>query len=311
MNDPATQWLAAMHRGDYAAAFRINEAVLAARDPTTRDDRRLPYHMRWVWDGRSFERRDVLVRCYHGLGDVLQFARYLPVLRQRVSSLTLEAPPSLIPLLASFPGIDRIVPFLAHAPMPPSECDLEIMELPFALKLPPEVVLPPYIKNHAAPLPEGTVGLCWQAGDWDAERSIPPDLLAPLTARPCITLQTSPTELNVLNPKGCPKDMVATAALIGGLDMLITVDTMVAHLAGAMGKTAWLLLKHDADWRWLRGRRDSPWYPSLRLYRQQSPGDWHSVITPLLADFAQRRRGGAELASHFRHLSQKFAGQIS
>ena len=122
MGDLATQWLAAMHRGDYAAAFRINEAVLAARDPLCRDDPRLPYHLRWVWDGRPFEGRNVLVRCYHGLGDTLQFARYLPILRQRVSSLTVEAPVSLIPLLASLPGIDRLVPFVAHAPAQPSEC---------------------------------------------------------------------------------------------------------------------------------------------------------------------------------------------
>ena len=247
-----------------------------------------------IYVGRSFDHRNVLVRCYHGLGDTLQFARYLPVLRQRVSSLIVEAPPSLIPLLASLPGIDRLVPFNTDAPMPPSECDFEIMEVPFALKLPPDAVRPPYIKTGAAILPKGTIGLCWRGGDWDEERSLPPELLVPLTSHPCLTLQTSPTKLNVLNPEGCPKDMVATAALIGGLDMLITVDTMVAHLAGAMGRPACLLLKHDADWRWLKGRRDSPWYPSLRLYRQQTPGDWHSVITPLLRDAAQRRRGGAE-----------------
>lgn len=296
MNDPAAHWFAAMHRGDYAAAFRINEAVLAARDPAARDDPRLPYHLRWVWDGRSFEGRNVLVRCYHGLGDALQFARYLPVLRQHVGSLTLEAPASLIPLLAQLPGIDRLVPFLTHAPLPPSECDLEIMELPFALKLPPDAVPPPYIKSAPAALPNGTIGLCWQAGDWDRERSIPQELLAPLTSQPSITLRTEPTELNVLNPQGCPKDMLATAALIAGVDLLVTVDTMVAHLAGAMNVPAWLLLKYDADWRWLRGRSDSPWYPSLRLYRQTSPGDWRSVVPRVMRDFARRRRDLAEQA---------------
>ena len=289
MNDPGTQWLAAMHRGDYTTAFRINEAVLAARDPAGRDDARLPYHLRWVWDGRPFEGRNVLVRCYHGLGDTLQFARYLPVLRSRVTSLTLEAPASLIPLLTTLPGIDRIVPFVVHAPTPPSECDLEIMELPFALKLTPDAVVPPYLKTAAAALPKDTVGLCWQAGDWDPERSLPPALLAPLTVRPCVTLQTSPTTLNVLNPEGCPKDMVATAKLVAGLDLLVTVDTMVAHLAGALGTPTWLLLKHDADWRWLRGRVNSPWYPSMRLYRQATPGDWQSVVAAVMRDFESQR----------------------
>jgi len=291
MNDPATQWLAAMHCGDYAAAFRINEAVIAARDPLNRDDPRLPYHLRWVWDGRPYEGRNVLVRCYHGLGDTLQFARYLPILRQGVSSLTLEAPGALIPLFASLPGIDRLVPFVEHAPIPQSECDLEIMELPFALKLAPDAVLPPYIKSSAAPLPKGTIGLCWQAGDWDGERSLPPDLLAPLTSRPCVTLQTSPTALPVLNPEGCPKDMVATAMLVAGLDLLVTVDTMVAHLAGALGTPTWLLLKHDADWRWLKARADSPWYPSMRLFRQKEAGNWRSVVAGLMQDFASLSAG--------------------
>jgi ADP-heptose:LPS heptosyltransferase len=99
-----------------------------------------------------------------------------------------------------------------------------------------------------------------------------------------VTLQTSPTTLNVLNPQGCPKDMVATAALIAGLDLLVTVDTMVAHLAGALGTPAWLLLKQDADWRWLRGRADSPWYPSMRLYRQTVAGDWLGVVAAVQQD---------------------------
>src|SRR5690242_16871168 len=99
--------MAAMRRGDFAAAWRINDAVLAARDPRGRDDPRLPYHLRWVWDGRSVWDRHVLVRCYHGLGDTLQFARYLPALRARARSVTLECQPPLLPLLASLPAVDR------------------------------------------------------------------------------------------------------------------------------------------------------------------------------------------------------------
>jgi len=85
--------------------------------------------------------------------------------------------------------------------------------------------------------------------------------------------------------------MVATAMLLAGLDLLVTVDTMVAHLAGALGTPTWLLLKRDADWRWLRGRADSPWYPSMRLFRQKEAGDWLSVVTGLMQDFASLSAG--------------------
>src|SRR3954454_22907480 len=91
MRNLESEWLTAMRRGDYAAAWAINDAVLAARDAATRDDPRVPYHLRWVWDGRPYRQRDVLIRCYHGLGDTLHFARYLPALRPHVASLTVEA----------------------------------------------------------------------------------------------------------------------------------------------------------------------------------------------------------------------------
>ncbi len=93
-------WTAAMRRGDFTAAWRISDAVLATRDPATRDDPGLPYHLRWVWDGAPLDGRDVLVRCYHGLGDTIQFARYLAPLRARAARVTLEAPPELRALLA-------------------------------------------------------------------------------------------------------------------------------------------------------------------------------------------------------------------
>src|ERR1700712_2787041 len=132
MRDIETEWMAAMRRGDFATAWAINDGVLAARDPATRDDPRLPYPLRWVWDGRSLENRHMLVRCYHGLGDTLQFARTLPVLRRHVASLAVEAQPELLGLLATIPGPDRLIPFILDAPAPPSECDIEIMEIPHA-----------------------------------------------------------------------------------------------------------------------------------------------------------------------------------
>ena len=286
--DWQTEWMRSMRHGDYAGAWAIETQVLAGRDPAARDDPRLPYHLRWVWDGQSFDGRHVLVRCYHGLGDTLQFARYLPLLRARAASVTLECQPSLLDLLAAVPGVDRLVAFDVTTPAPPAECDLEIMELAFALRVPPEEVSPPPLRCSPAVLPAGTRGLCWTSGDWDGERSIPQDLFAPLAIEPCLTLVTDATALPVLNPGGCPFDMPATAALVAGCDHVITVDTMVAHLAGTLGRPTCLLLKHVADWRWMTDRRDSPWYPAVRIFRQAETGDWIPVLRDVLDSLAER-----------------------
>ncbi|HEX4738478.1 MAG TPA: glycosyltransferase family 9 protein [Allosphingosinicella sp.] len=296
MSLPETDWTRAMREGDYDRAWSICERALAERDPATRDDHNLPCHLRWVWDGRPFDGRHVLVRCYHGLGDTLQFARYLPLLRRRAASVTLEVQPRLVCLLADI-GVDRLVPFDPAHRLPESDCDIEIMELAFALRTPPTRIRPPYL--HAAPavLPSGTIGLCFEAGEWDPERSIPPDLLRPLCGtRSCISLVSAPTDIPVLNRDGCPFDMEATASLVAGVDLVITVDTMIAHLAGAMNKPVWLLLKHEPDWRWSPAAGRSDWYPSMRLYTQPKSGDWASVAAQVARDLeampaGQRREG--------------------
>ncbi|MBN8873284.1 MAG: hypothetical protein J0H67_10645 [Rhodospirillales bacterium] len=289
MRDIQAEWMAAMRAGDWDRAWAVNDAVLAARDPDSRDDPRLPYHLRWVWDGRPFEQRDVLVRCYHGLGDTLQFARYLAPLRARAASVTLEAQPALVPLLQGLAGIDRLVPFAVAAPLPPAACDFEIMELAHALRLPPRAVPPAALRVEAATEPGDAIGLCWTGGDWDAERSVPAPLLEPLChGRRIVSLQPGATPLPVINPNGCPGALHETAALVAGLGLVITIDTMIAHLAATLGRPTWLLLKRDADWRWMEGREDSPWYPSMRLFRQPRPGDWPSVIASVAAALRER-----------------------
>lgn len=300
--------MAAMRRGDFAAAWAVSDAVLAARDTATRDDPRLPYHRRWVWDGRGYAGRRVLVRSYHGLGDAIQFARFLPLLRPRVRSLALEVQPELVPLLSGLCGPDRPIPFRLDAPHPPSECDFELMELPHALRITAES-LPgavPYLAAAPARVAAARarigagglrVGLCWQAGDWDPGRSVPLAMLAPLLALPglrLVSLQrgraaaeaTAPHAPGFINPRDRSADVPETAALIAAVDLVITVDTMVAHLAGALGRPAWLMLTAGADWRWMEGRADSPWYPTLRLYRQAVPGDWRAPLQAIAADLA-------------------------
>ena len=284
-------WVTAMRAGRYKDAWALAARTLAEHDVETRDDPTLPYHLRWVWDGRSVDGRDVLVRCYHGLGDTIQFARFLPTLAARARSVTMEVQPRLLDLIQSKGEGMTLVPFDEAHPLPPAEVDLEITELDFALRAPPESAPPPSLSASTAILPAGTVALCNQAGEWDPERSVPTELFRPLCRHaPAVTLVAGQTDLDVLNPKGCPFDLGATAALVASAELVITVDTMIAHLAGALGKETWLLLKSEPDWRWAPHRRDSAWYPPMRLYVQPRAGDWESVLTEVEQDLIARRR---------------------
>ncbi len=285
MADLHQQWTDAMRREDYAGAWALSARALAARDPATRDDPSLPYHLRWVWDGRAFDGRDVLVRCYHGLGDTIQYARFLPALAARAARVTVEAQPSLCDLLATIDAPLTIVPFDQARPLKPAACDIGITELPFALKARPEQTRFPYLRSAPAALPRGTIGLCHQGGDWDPARSLEPQALASIAHdHRCITLVAEPSTLPVLNPAGCPFAMDATAALVAACDLVVTVDTMIAHLAGALGRPTWLLLKAEPDWRWNPAATVTPWYPDMRLYVQRTPGDWAAVLADVARD---------------------------
>jgi hypothetical protein len=153
------------------------------------------------------------------------------------------------------------------------------MDLAQALRLAPADVPHKWLETDGFILPEGTIGLCTRAGDWDPERSISARFLAPLArTRPCLSLDLGPSPLPVLNPGGCPADMAATAALIAGCAVVVTVDTMIAHLAGSLGKPMILLLKHDPDWRWNPASDRSDWYPGAKVMTQSAPGDWAALI---------------------------------
>ena len=291
-----------MAMGDFAAAWAVSDRVLTARDEAERDDKLLPYHRRWVWDGRAFDGKRVLVRCYHGLGDTLQFCRYLTPLRRRVRHLTVEAQPELIPLLSRLSGPDRIVAFRPADPLPESECDFEIMELAHALREAPARA--PYLHPEPARIGGGglRVGVCWQSSPmWSPERSAPAALLAPLASMPGITLYSLQHGAAAFDGNGdgdgerCPDTIVETASLVAGLDVVVSVDTMVAHLAGAIGTKLCLLLTAEPDWRWRAGGTGSVWYGGVRKYRQNRPGDWETPIGSLLTDLGravETRAGG-------------------
>jgi ADP-heptose:LPS heptosyltransferase len=226
------------------------------------------------------------VRCYHGLGDTIQFARYLPALAKRCASVTVEVQPELEPLLSCMKGI-HFVPFDRAKPQPPAERDIEIMELAFALRMSPREAPPPYLSLPALASGQRMIGLCPAASNWDLERCIPAELFVSICHNhDCTWLVPEPCALPVRNPEGCSLDILDSASTIASAALIITVDTMVAHLAGALGRPAWLLLKADPDWRWSLGRA-SPWYPSMRLYHQAAAGDWASVIAQVETDLAR------------------------
>jgi hypothetical protein len=277
-----------MRRGDFAAAWQVSDEILRTRRQASEDCSDWPRHLQFVWKGDPVDDKRVLVRCYHGLGDTIQFVRLLAPLRQRASETTLWVQPALHELLPSVRGVDHVLPLHDGAPDCEYDVDVEVMELPHVLRLTEDQIprAMPYIYvEPAAPLAHvpGTrrVGIVWRSGDWLAERSIPASLLAPLgeiagvqwfsLQYPAVTAPLALAEL------AC-QDIASMAAKMLTLDLVITVDTMVAHLAGALGMPVWTLLHHDCDWRWMSERTDSPWYPTMRLFRQRAPGDWTTVI---------------------------------
>jgi hypothetical protein len=169
------------------------------------------------------------------------------------------------------------------------DIDVELMELPHVFRttastLPAEI---PYL--HAAPddSPRGNnlgVGLVWAAGDWDERRSLPFRLVRQLARTPGVTwhvLQRGAALAEWNNSFGVNSgndDVLQAARVIAALDLLISVDTLPAHLGGALGIPTWTLLHSDPDWRWMTQRADSPWYPTMRLFRQHRAGDWRSVL---------------------------------
>jgi hypothetical protein len=300
MADRLADWIASMRAEDYVTAWTLSQQQLADRDPNERDDPAKPYHRRWVWDGRPYRGRHCLVRCYHGLGDTIQFARFLPLLAAQAASLTVEVQPRLLDMLATglrgaVEGGICFLPFDEAHPLPASECDLEITELCFALRATPAVGSLPYLSASRGAIGRGCVAFCHQAGEWDKERAGPLEFWRPLCEQArCLTLTAEPTDLPVVNPAGCPFDMGVTASLVAAADLVITIDTMIAHLAGAMGRPTWLLLKAEPDWRWPAGPGTTPWYRSMRIYAQPRAGDWHSVMAEVERDLAARPAVWAE-----------------
>lgn len=281
-------WWHAMLCGDFASAWRISDAVLERRRQEAENCADWPRHLQFIWNGAPVDGRRVLVRCYHGLGDTIQFVRFARRLRRRASEVTLWAQPALITLLEGVAGIDRVLPLHDGEPELEYDVDLELMEVPHALRLELEdVAVPlPYVRAPAAPplrQPRDVrhVGIMWRSGDWDPARSIPEALLKRWARIPDVRWYSLQYGVPGAPPLGAPfarRDLLEMAARMQSLDLIISVDTYAAHLAGALGLPVWTLLRARCDWRWMYCRSDSPWYPTMRLFRQPSDGDWVSVV---------------------------------
>jgi hypothetical protein len=286
-----------MRAGDFESAWEVSDSVLQQRLRSNASCSHWPRHLQHVWDGTPLTGKRVLVRCYHGLGDTVQFVRLLAPLHRRARHVTLWVQPALLELMQSVQGIDRLLPLHDGAPPSDHEVDIELMELPHALRLTPARIPArvPYIYVSPARLPAPTgqpgaglrrVGIAWRSGDWDAARSIPDHLVARFAAAKGVSwysLQYGADHLPLPAIDLACKDISAMAARIRCLDLVISTDTMTAHLAGALGVRVWTLLPWDCDWRWLQDREDSPWYPTMRLYRQHRAGDWSEVIDSALS----------------------------
>lgn len=263
-----------------------------------------------LWDGKPLTERRVRIRCEHGLGDAIQFLRYAPEVHKICPVVLVEAAPELHAIISGIGGIDRIYAYDA-APARDFETTIECMELPHIFRssvssIPTRV---PYISVAADRMTKARdllrdlqsvkrVAIAWASSEWNPERNAPYELVEKLLDTPgislisvqhgdeCARLRVS-GEARVLDTAADCPDIADTAAVLAQCDLLITVDTMVAHLAGALGRPVWLLLTWNSDWRWMLRGCESPWYPTMRIFRQPRPGEWSVVIENVVRAAAQ------------------------
>jgi hypothetical protein len=301
----AGRWFDAMYRGDFEAGWRETDRIEHPRRELEAAGAFIaaPHHL--LWNGAPFDGRDVVVRCNHGLGDTLQFVRFVPVIARRARTVTVLVQPPLVELLSGAAALGRVLNGWIDQALPPHALEIEVMELAYACRaatntlsgdpyLPTERIrlrLPALASQLASK--ERRVGVLWSSSDWDTSRAIPLSELAPLRGargveffslqqgRAAHARHDAPFPLRPLSMHTA--EIANAAAAMLALDLVITVDAMAAHLAGALGRPVWLLLKHEADWRWMRDRSDSPWYPTMRLYRQRTSGDWSGVAREVAA----------------------------
>ena len=260
-----------------------------------------------VWKGEPFAGKTLLLRWEQGFGDAIMYVRYAPLVKARGGRVILEVMEPLVDLMATCEGLDAVVS--DGEPAPEFDLQISLLSLPrvFQTELDTIPARIPYLSVPArVPHRQGLdrvlaatqgltrIGLAWAGNPKhfrDAERSIDPVLLKPLGTIPGVVwhgFQMGGLDLpfpRIIPMEAlCRSSFADTAHALSAMDLVITVDTALAHLAGALGIPVFLLVTAFPDWRWLMGRNDSPWYPTLRLYRQPEPGNWPAVIQKVVAD---------------------------
>jgi len=267
-----------------------------------------------AWDGG--DAGTLLIHAEQGLGDTLHFCRYAPLAAARGAKVILEVPQPLVRLLRSLQGVDMVI--ARGDALPAFDVHAYMLSLPYIFGTVLETIpaATPYLFADPAGIETMRnrlgrekktgllVGLAWAGNSYanlpdmaavDRRRSLAPEHLAPLLEIPeidFISLQKggkAPAAFGLTDFMDDMRDFADTAALVENLDLVICVDTSVAHLAGALGKPVWLLNRFDAEWRWLDGRTDSPWYPGMRIFKQAAPGDWDGVIAAVAAALRQEK----------------------
>jgi tetratricopeptide (TPR) repeat protein len=265
-----------------------------------------------LWDGRPLPDGTLLIWAEQGLGDTLEFCRYVPLAAERARATVLVATPETRRLLTTLHPAVPVIGAEDGVPAHDVQCPIPSLPRAFGTTLDTVPGTTPYLRadpeaagrwrERLAGLGGLRVGLVW-AGNagyaYDRFRSVPFAMFTRLLGQPgvsFVSLQKGPpaAELRAL-PAGARvhdwtdelADMADTAALVDGLDLVISVDTSVVHLTGALGKPVWMLNRFDSEWRWMLGRDDSPWYPTLRQFRQSQPGDWADVFARVAAALAE------------------------
>jgi tetratricopeptide (TPR) repeat protein len=267
------------------------------------------------WDGSATPDKTVLLLSEQGLGDTFQFIRYAALVKQKAARVIVATRRELIPLLRNCEGIDRLVPL--DVELPDSDFQCPLMSLPHVLGTTPETIPAriPYLfpdpqrvafwQDELRSLSGFRVGLCWQGSrgnEYYREHGFPLDGLGALVGLEGVhwislqkgadsrQLATAPLPIiDITSRLDFDTEAFAdTAAVMSLLDLVITFDTAVAHLAGALGKPVWIVLPHPPDWRWQLERQDSPWYPTARLFRQQRRGDWQVPLDEVAAAMKQQ-----------------------
>jgi hypothetical protein len=279
---------------DYERRWDLKARKLQRRPPPTRP----------TWDGReSLAGRSIVVYSEQGLGDTFQFARYIPLLAKRGAKVHAVVQTSLQSLIGRIEGVQSVG--TVDGPWPDCDFHCPLLSLPRAFatdlssipaRVPYLAARPDQVQKAAmwlASAGKPRIGAVWSGNPAhfnDRNRSMPISILSPVltSAAPgWVSLQKEMHrgEAEILRTAGAVDlsgkltDFEDTAGVLAQLDLLISVDTSVAHLAGAMGMPTWVLLPYAPDWRWMLGRGDSPWYPTVRIFRQSEPGNWDSVMT--------------------------------